>query len=168
MPPPRWPQVPSTRASRAAVIEPLVGPGAGADTLEAGTGHDAIMTHAGGAGALGVHPATAFRVLLPTSQAACVPGGHGGALSSGSAGMPLSPQPWVLGRACGCQERDLQGGGERVAWDRALVHGGGEGPWLRARTPFRGFLIPFHVCLLSRPRVTMNRRPVPAMAVGMQ
>lgn len=78
--PPAFPQpaqAPSTRASRAAVAEALVGPRTGADTLDAGTGHDALMARAGGTGALGVHPATAFRVLLPIGQAACVPGGQG-------------------------------------------------------------------------------------------
>lgn len=47
--------------------------GTGADTLDVGTGDDALVTHAGGARAVREHPATAFRVLLPMSQAACSP-----------------------------------------------------------------------------------------------
>lgn len=50
---------------------PLVGLGARADALDACTGDDTLMTHAGGAGTVGGHPATAFRVLFPMSQAAC-------------------------------------------------------------------------------------------------
>lgn len=65
-----------TGASRAAVTGPLVGLGAGGGTLDAGTGDDTLMTHAGGAGAVGGLPATAFGVLLPMEQAACVRGGR--------------------------------------------------------------------------------------------
>lgn len=66
-----------TGAPRAAVTGPLVGLGAGGGTLDAGTGDDTLMTHAGGAGAVGGLPATAFGVLLPMEQAACVRGGRG-------------------------------------------------------------------------------------------
>lgn len=71
------PQAPSTRAWRAAVTGPQVRLGTGGDTLDAGTGDDTLMTHAGGTGAVGGLPATAFRVLLPMNQAACVRGGQG-------------------------------------------------------------------------------------------
>lgn len=67
-------QVPSTRTPRAAVTGLLLGPDAGAGTLDLGTGDDALVTHADGAGAVGRHPATAFRMLLPMSKAAWVPG----------------------------------------------------------------------------------------------
>ena len=56
---------------------PQVRLGTGGDTLDVGTGDDTLMTHAGGAGAVGGLPATAFRVLLPMNQAACVRGGQG-------------------------------------------------------------------------------------------
>lgn len=68
------PRVPSTGASRAAVPGALLRPDADADTLDLGTSDDALMTHAGGTGAVGGHPAAAFGVLLPTGEAACVPG----------------------------------------------------------------------------------------------
>ena len=66
-----------TRAPRAAVTGPLVGLGTGGDTLDAGTGDDTLVTRAGGAGAVRGLPATAFGVLLPMKQAACVQGGQG-------------------------------------------------------------------------------------------
>lgn len=61
----------TARALRTAVAGPLLGPDAGADTLDLGTSDDALVTHAGGTGAVRWHPATPFRMLLPTSEAAC-------------------------------------------------------------------------------------------------
>lgn len=64
----------TVRASRAAVTGPLAGLGTGGDALDAGAGDDSLVTHAGGAGAVGGLPATAFRVLLPANQAASAAG----------------------------------------------------------------------------------------------
>lgn len=142
------PQAPSTRASRAAVTEPSVGLGTGADTLDAGTGDDALVTHAGGAGALGVHPATAFRVLLPVSQAACVPGGQGRALSLGSARVPLSPHPgWSAGHA-GARRGIYRDMVERWPGAVLLPVADGKDPGLGSE---HLALIPFRACLLARP-----------------
>ena len=45
--------------------------------MDSGTGDDAFVTQAGGAGAVRRLPAAAFRMLLPMGQAACVPSGQG-------------------------------------------------------------------------------------------
>lgn len=114
---PAPPPIPSTRALRAAVTGPLVGLGTGADTLDVGTGDDALVTHAGGARAVGRLPATAFRVFLSMSQAACVPDEQGGALSL--AGLYTSAHDHHPGSSAG--HVGLAGEGVcRMRWDGGL------------------------------------------------
>lgn len=119
------PQAPSTRASRAAVTGPLAGLGTGGDALDAGAGDDSLVTHAGGAGAVGGLPATAFRVLLPANQAACGPGGG----MSSEWVLHICPNPHP-GRSAGHVGARAGSAGGEVAWGRTPVCGGGERHWV--------------------------------------